>query len=78
MSRSGVRVWLVAAAVGLGLAAALVLGSRWSALLVVAVAAVMATLTWQVRARLGPAQRAMRIVVLVLLLGWAAGIAVAG
>ncbi|MFZ5872591.1 MAG: hypothetical protein ACOYXW_18960 [Actinomycetota bacterium] len=63
--------WVVAAVAGLVLAVALVLGTWWAALAVLALVAGMALLTAAVWRSLRPPQRALRLLVLGLLVTWA-------
>lgn len=73
MSRtSRAPAWVVAAVAGLVLAAALVLATWWAAVVVLALVTGMVLLTAAAWRSLGPAQRAPRVLVLGLLVTWAA------
>lgn len=67
---SRVPVWAVAVLVGACVAVALVVGSRWSALALLPVLALLGWLSRLAWPALGPAERALRVVVLAALLAW--------
>ena len=75
---SSVPPVVVAALVAVCVAAALIVGTRWSALLLLPVLALLAALSRHAWPRLSRGQRAMRLVVLGALVGWTASTLLTG
>jgi hypothetical protein len=69
---SGVRTFLVAAVVGIGVLAALVVDNRWTAFGILPALALLGWLSYLAWPALAPSQRVLRVAVLVVLLVWAA------
>ncbi|HEX5534651.1 MAG TPA: DUF6703 family protein [Actinomycetales bacterium] len=69
---TGVRTFLVAAMVGVGVLAALIVDNRWAALGILPALALLGWLSYLAWPALAPSQRVLRVGVLVALLVWAA------